>query len=158
MRGHRLTTLALLLLPTLVVAAWAAWLAAERTAQPALRIAITGYDPRDLLRGHYLEFRLDLPDADGLACACLHPNPDAPHHPAVAPAICEAPPPRDCRHFIAEPWQVYRYYAAEERALALQEELVAEPGGIAVTVHFHGDGTVSFSNVSAGGVAGSTSP
>ncbi|HEV7368822.1 hypothetical protein [Arenibaculum sp.] len=158
MRGHRLPILALLILPTLAVTAWAAWLAAERTAQPALRVAITGYDPRDLLRGHYLEFRLDLADADGLACACLHPDPATPRHPAAVPASCGAPPPRDCRHFIAEPRQVYRYYAAEERALALQEELAATPGGIAVTVHFHGDGTVSFSNVSAGGVAGSTSP
>jgi hypothetical protein len=144
--GHRLATLALLILPTLAVAAWAAWLTAERAEQPALRVAITGYDPRDLLRGHYLEFRLDLPDADGLACACLHPHPGAPHHPAAVPAQCGAPPP-DCPHYIAEPRQAYRYYADEERALALQDELIASPGGASVTVHFHGDGTVSFSGV-----------
>lgn len=146
---RRLVTLALLVVPTLAVAAWAAWLAAERAAQPSMHIAITGYDPRDLLRGHYLQFRLDLPDAEGLACACLHPDPGAPLRPAVTPARCE-PPPDGCRHFIARPRQSFRYYAAEDRALALQEELAANPGRISVTVHFHGDGTVSFGGISTG--------
>jgi hypothetical protein len=150
---RRPVTLALLVAPTLAVAAWAAWLAAECAAQPSMRIAITGYDPRDLLRGHYLQFRLDLPGAEGLACACLHPDPGEPLRPAAAPAHCEAPPPDDCRHFIARPGQPFRYYAAEDRALALQEEIAASPGRVAVTVHFRGDGTVSFGDMSVGDVS-----
>jgi uncharacterized membrane-anchored protein len=31
----------------------------ERSAFPSYKIKISGYDPRDLLHGHYLQFRLD---------------------------------------------------------------------------------------------------
>ena len=145
---RHLRILALLILPTAIIAGWAIHLAAERGSQPTMRIAITGYDPRDLLRGHYLRFQLDLPAANGEACACLRPDPDDALRPKVEPARCTVPPPRDCRHFIGDPWRAYRYYAPEERALALQGELMANPGGASVLVHFHGDGTVSFSDIS----------
>lgn len=145
---RHLRILALLILPTVMVAGWAMYLAAERASQPAMRIAITGYDPRDLLRGHYLQFRLDLPAAEGAACACLHPDPGDALRPSVVPVQCTAPPPRDCGHFIGDPGRAYRYYAPEERALALQGELMANPGSASVLVHFHGDGAVSFSDIS----------
>jgi hypothetical protein len=146
---RRPLALAALTLPTLLVAAYAGWLGVTRESQPALRIAITGYDPRDLLRGHYLEFRLDLPEADELACACLLPVDHDALRPAAVRSQC-TPPPRDCRHPIAAPRQPFRYYAAEERALALQDELARNPGSASVLVHFHGDGTVSFSEVETG--------
>ncbi|MBP2314405.1 GDYXXLXY domain-containing protein [Azospirillum soli] len=143
---RRILTLALLILPTLLVAGWALRLAAERDSQPVLRVAIAGYDPRDLLRGHYLQFRLDLPVGDDMACACLHPNAADTLRPTAVAVQC-TPPTTNCRHPITNPRQVYRYYAAQERALALQGELLGTPGGASVLVHFHGNGTVSFSDV-----------
>ena len=61
------------------------------------------------------------------------------------PARCT--PPDGCRTLVASPRQAFRFYAAQEQALALQKELLANPGGASVLVHFHGDGAVSFSDV-----------
>ncbi len=143
---RRLLVLAPLLLPTLLVAGWAAQLTLARASQPALRVAITGYDPRDLLRGHYLQFRLDLPATEA-ACACLRPNPADALRPVVEAAACTLPPAGDCRHRIDAPGQPFRYYTSEERALALEAELAGGAGAASVLVHFHGDGAVSFSDV-----------
>jgi hypothetical protein len=44
-----------------------------RASGPVFRVAIAGYDPRDLLQGHYLRYRLQWPAAeacDGATC-CL---------------------------------------------------------------------------------------
>jgi hypothetical protein len=145
-----LRNLALVLMPTVLAAGWMAGLVVERASRPSLRIAIAGYDPRDLLRGHYLAFRLDLPAADGLGCACLRPNPDDPRRPLAAPAHCPPDEPPLCPTPIGAPRQVYRFYASEGAALSLQKELMASPGSASVNVHFHGDGTVSFSDILTG--------
>ncbi len=139
----------LFLAPTVLIAAWAAQFEIARALQPSMRVAIVGYDPRDLLRGHHLEFRLDLRGVDGVPCACLRPDPADPLRPVAEPADCAAPPPV-CDHFIAAPRQVFRYYASEERALDLERLLTRTPGGASVVVHFEGDGAVSFSGVAAG--------
>lgn len=140
---RRLLTLAALIMPTLLLAGWAGYLAVARGSQPTLRIAIAGFDPRDLVRGHYLQFRLDLPNLDSLDCACLQPNPADAERPTAA--RCEAAV--GCPHVIDNPRQVFRYYTTKERALALQRDLMRRPGGASVLVHFHGGGAVSFSDV-----------
>jgi len=58
--------------------------------------AIRGYDPRDLLRGHYMRFRLELPVAEtiescsvasGECCYCLEPSNEV--EPRITLARCE---------------------------------------------------------------------
>ncbi|WP_176594291.1 GDYXXLXY domain-containing protein [Sphingobium sp. EM0848] len=66
----RLLLAAALLLPLVVLAcSWAATYRLARQGQEWL-IPIKGYDPRDLLRGHYVQYRYDWPvdraPADGL--------------------------------------------------------------------------------------------
>lgn len=147
---RNLSRLALLLLPTLLLAGWAASIALQRVAQPTLRIAIVGYDPRDLLRGHYLQFRLDLAAGESAPCACLDANPADALRPLVRAVACDAPPtPAACPHFIESPRQTFRYYATQERALELEKLLRDKPGGAAALTHFHGDGRVSFSDLVA---------
>jgi uncharacterized membrane-anchored protein len=52
--------LAILLLPVIVLAALIGYHEKNLAAGDTWRIPIQGFDPRDLLKGHYLRFRLDL--------------------------------------------------------------------------------------------------
>ena len=38
---------------------WAVFLALSQISMHTVKVRITGYDPRDLLSGHYIEFRID---------------------------------------------------------------------------------------------------
>lgn len=49
-----------LLLPILIPSLWAAKIGYDRASAPIYKVAIDGYDPRDLLYGHYLMFRYDV--------------------------------------------------------------------------------------------------
>lgn len=148
---RNLSRLALLLLPTLLLAGWAASIAVQRAAQPTLRIAIVGYDPRDLLRGHYLQFRLDLAPGEAAPCACLEPNPADALRPIARPVSCPAaaePPP--CPQYVDMPRQTFRYYLPQEKALEYEKLLRESPGAASTLVHFHSGGRLSFSDLVAG--------
>jgi uncharacterized membrane-anchored protein len=95
---------------------------------------IAGYDPRDLLRGHYLQFRLQvepLPvreacdDARGDCCLCLT-RVEADAVPYAERATC-ATARAECdgalhTRYLREP---QRYYVPEARAHALEQRLIA---------------------------------
>lgn len=53
-----------LLLPFVVLCSWALYYACIVKNSPTVTLPITGYDPRDLLSGHYIEFRIDWAKAD----------------------------------------------------------------------------------------------
>src|SRR5262245_27558709 len=64
-----------LLLPIVAVAGLVGRAELLRASGPVFHVAIAGYDPRDLLQGHYLRYRLQWP-ADGACdgpscCLCL---------------------------------------------------------------------------------------
>lgn len=150
----RFARLALLLLPTVLLAGWIAQLWIGRVNMPVMRVAIQGYDPRDLLRGHYLQFRLTIPGPtaaapDGKAvCVCLSDNPRDARRPTLTPAACAPVPDRAaCPHFLRNPWRSFRYYTTEKRALELEKQLRATPDAASIAMHFHGDGAVSFSDI-----------
>lgn len=150
MTRNHLSRIALLLLPTLVLAGWAASIAIKRNMQPAMRIAIVGYDPRDLLRGHYLQFRLDLSPGETAPCVCLDPSPTDALRPVARPVSCPAPSaPAVCPFYLDGPRQTFRYYLSQENALAAEKLLRESPGGASVMAHFHGDGRLSFSDLAA---------
>jgi uncharacterized membrane-anchored protein len=88
-----------IVLPILVMGSWV--LIQERTISTGARVhlKIQGFDPRDLLSGHYLRFRVDYQDASLCRqqervpyCVCLDTNGD--NHPAhtVWSGGCEARP------------------------------------------------------------------
>jgi uncharacterized membrane-anchored protein len=94
---------------------------------------VAGYDPRDLLRGRYLQFRLDLHEeepndaCDSAAgqdcCYCLsRTEPDAP--PRAEATQCTIAV-RDCDGAlkIAEVQKLRRYYVPEARASELEAKL-----------------------------------
>ena len=69
-----------LLLPIVAFAGLTARAELLRASGPVFRVAIAGYDPRDLLQGHYLRYRIQWP-ADGACdgeacCLCLRTSGD----------------------------------------------------------------------------------
>jgi uncharacterized membrane-anchored protein len=108
-------------LPVLVIAfAIASAALSGRNAQTYL-FAIEGYDPRDLLRGHYLQYRLSVelterePCGDADCCLCLTGSPDeivahAETVPCDSAVGCDA---KLLTRYVREP---QRYYVAEEKA------------------------------------------
>jgi uncharacterized membrane-anchored protein len=88
-----------LLVPILALAGWTVMLQSHAVSGKAVRIRIKGYDPRDLLSGHYIRFALDTGELDpckdravnpeGLdACVCLQPDFDHIHHLIVSSHAC----------------------------------------------------------------------
>src|SRR5690349_20108829 len=76
-----------LLLPILALAVWVGLLQFRIISGQEVRLKITGYDPRDLLSGHYMQFRLDFGSVNpcpevknGLSCVCLASPADGFHH------------------------------------------------------------------------------
>lgn len=154
------TSLALLLGPVLLLAGWIGWLALERAGQPQHRIAIQGYDPRDLLRGHYLEFRLDLTGPVPEAPVCLDVEStgdmgtgaaDLLSPTSLSPTFRPSARPLEpgCALPVAEPGRIWRYYLDQDQALAL-ETLLRDPAGettVTVIVHPDGAGGLGFSGI-----------
>ena len=69
-----------LLLPIVAFAALTVRAELLRASGPVFRVAIAGYDPRDLLQGHYLRYHIQWPAhgaCDGEACClCLRTSGD----------------------------------------------------------------------------------
>jgi uncharacterized membrane-anchored protein len=75
MKAHTLQLWFALLLPIVAFAGLVVRAELLRASGPVFHVAIAGYDPRDLLQGHYLRYRLQWP-ADGACdgapcCLCL---------------------------------------------------------------------------------------
>lgn len=148
----------LLLLPTLILGGWAATLALTRDSRPFLDIALRGVDPRDLLRGHYLTARLDLPEIEGsdggaadsgtagaAACVCLDPDGADPLRPLPQPLpSCAAAALARCPYPLRDPGRTFRLYLPEDKAPEIERLLRAGETRITTRVFFHGDGRVDF--------------
>lgn len=115
-------------------------------------VPIAGYDPRDFLRGHYVEFSYDWPEVDEFGDApleilCLEG--EAPNLTRVVAASAAAGDV-SCPHPIrAAATGVYgwdalvrgRLYVGQDRALALQEELRKQDQRGMVTIRQRDDGS-----------------
>jgi len=104
MKNRSLLLLALFS-PLLVLTIWAAELEIRYIMSPKVLISATGYDPRDLLSGHYLNLRLDWNNTD---CTQFEGN------------IC------DKKNFNKR----YRYYLPEKEAKALDKVLARQNLGL----------------------------
>lgn len=149
---------ALLLLPTLVLAGWALWLPLSSDRDPGMRIRLLGYDPRDLLRGHYLSARLDIhglpprrygPDD----CVCLVPRPEQPDRPGFTPLpSCQAEVLKSCPLPLADPGREVRLYQAKEKAEELDAMLAQGRWIVSVDVRFDGRGGIALRDMRAAGI------
>ncbi|HYE47990.1 MAG TPA: hypothetical protein VEB20_00255 [Azospirillaceae bacterium] len=143
---RRPAALALLLLPTLLLAGWTGLLARRDASLEGIRVALEGVDPRDLLRGHYLTARLDVRTAGGeegppAGCACLEPGPPDPLRPLARPVESCTPAPPQCRWPVADLATPFRIYIPQERAEEYERRLRERDGTLSVLVKPRGDGT-----------------
>jgi hypothetical protein len=152
---NRAVRLAAVLLPLAGLAAL--WGMSDRTYREGTDwdVPVAGYDPRDILRGHYVEFEYDWPGLDeqrfGLPLdrLCLA---------GAAPAISRAEPVADdaalaaCPHPLrANPAGVYgqeslrrgRLYVGQDRARQLGETLRKQDQRGIVTIRQRDDGTIT---------------
>jgi len=91
----------LLLCPFLVLAGWSMYYLSFTKKAPEVVLPIRGYDPRNLLSGHYIQFQIDWASAD-----C---------HQADWNGVC---PRTDFKG-------VDRYYVPEDEALPLERKINA---------------------------------
>ena len=47
------------IVPFIALFAWTMWLYTQQETGKEVKVAITGYDPRDLLSGHYIQYTID---------------------------------------------------------------------------------------------------
>lgn len=124
MNDRRLTRAALAL-PILLVLAGIVRAELTRATQPTWRLPIAGYDPRDLLRGHYLRFRFVSDDPLGRVesdiCACL--DRDSERH--GKHMTCDrAQTECDDRLDADQLRDAQRFYVDESRARELEQRLI----------------------------------
>ena len=134
-----------LILPVLVPGLLIGVHISNREAGQNWRIAVEGYDPRDLLRGHYLQFRYDWnwDEAPGSSCEgdhcaiCLEASNASDNRNPRASMMTLAEAEQQCESFVAGAYRegtgfrigngpghgLRRYYIPEARAEELDELL-----------------------------------
>ncbi len=156
MRKEALLRAALLLLPTVILAGWALSLPVLRADDPVMRVRLAGFDPRDLLRGHYLLARLDIaglpPGRLGAEdCVCLTPGgadgrPGFTTLPSCTPDVLSA-----CPYPLADPGRELQIYQSQERAVRLEALLRDATVRVDIAVRFDGQGGIALEDIQVEG-------
>ena len=122
-----------LLLPIVAFAALVVHAELWRASGPVFRVAIAGYDPRDLLQGHYLRYRLQWPEVgacDGATC-CLCLQTSGMHTKVecgVADAACDA----QLSHQMVD--QGREFFIQEDAGPALEQAIRRGQGAMVLNV------------------------
>lgn len=133
------------------------WGAGDRTYNSGTEweVPIQGYDPRDYLRGHYVEFSYDWPGIGEFS----GPPPGALCLEGAAPALARAVPTAadaPCRHPVrADHGGVYggdgltrgRLYIGQDRAAQLEAQLRGRDQRAIVTIRQRNDGSFTPINI-----------
>ena len=147
---HAIARLAATVLPLLGLAAL--WVQSDRVYHTGTEweVPVAGYDPRDLLRGHYVEFTYDWPNLNFWATG---PGPEALCIEGTAPRIERitlSKADADCAHLLkAGQSHVYgdnslgngRLYVGQARAAQLEEQLRNRDQRGIVTIRQRDDGS-----------------
>ncbi|MEW5849793.1 MAG: GDYXXLXY domain-containing protein [Myxococcota bacterium] len=113
-------------------------------------LAISGYDPRDLLRGQYLRYRIEWNASPPPSCVegseppcCLCVEADAtPENPRVRTTPCERV--NECQAFIraSELSNLEKYFVPEDMGLPLERAIRDRRASIRVAVSPRGDAVI----------------
>ena len=137
-------------LPLMVMAAWTAKLTHTSLTGRVVHLPVTGYDPRDLLSGHYLRYAVDLGPAtpcanqpEGPVCVCLPqervdllpPDQRVIQHGQCQSVNCELRLQGECRNGRFESG-LEKFYFPESYTL----QLATVPPGSRVEAVLDGDG------------------
>lgn len=139
--------LASLLLPLAGLAA--AWIATHSRARQGVEwdVPVKGYDPRDLLRGHYIAFQYDWPGlargdyGTGRSTLCLEGTPPTISRTLVAPV-------GSCRYPVGRPQDIWavdqgRLYVAQTAAARMERQLRDPKVQAVVRMRLRPDGHVT---------------
>jgi uncharacterized membrane-anchored protein len=126
-RKARALVIAAVVLPVLGIAIGIARSELHYARSQEWRLPVAGYDPRDLLRGHYLQYRLALPttlpgycpDEDPSCCLCLTRSEPV----GIARVACSAA--AFCDGMLRSEYlpELQRYYVPEQRANEAENRL-----------------------------------
>jgi len=130
-----------LIVPTLVLCVSAAVGLAELSKAPTVRLPVAGYDPVDLLHGHYIQFRFDNNVMKGMppyssfsesdtTCVCLHRVPAEANgqNATIEYVKCAQKPTLQCEGWTsnAEFFNATHKYFVDERYASQLDKIVRE--------------------------------
>lgn len=134
----RARRIAVLALPVLGLALFVLRSELVVTRGRVYELTVEGYDPRDLLRGHYLQYRIRWNLAgpactDARCCLCVHPD-ASPVDPRVSARACDAV--RDCQSFIRGDGleHLQKFFVPQERAASLERAVQGRRASVLVAV------------------------
>lgn len=145
--NKRILLIVALALPILALALNAYLKSAQRDSGEQVVLPIEGFDPRDLLSGHYLLYRVDFGVENGCrehnaeASVCLRP---------VRGIYAQGELPADCELFIrgrcddsaAFLADIERFYIPEEYAQALEDKVRDRKGELVLSVDRQGNAAI----------------
>ena len=152
-------TIAAVLVPILALLGWVTTLQLGISNAKIIRIPVEGYDPRDLLSGHYLRYKLKLGDFEPCtesiteACVCFEVTSDNVNYAPNWKGSCNAKPAA-CKTFISGNCQHSRFvtgleqfYISEEISPSLKTvppnatiDVAVSDNGTAQALSFYVDG------------------
>lgn len=137
-----LATLALVL-PSLTIIALIARAEAKLRDGVEWTVPISGYDPRDMLQGHYLNYRVDwdagqCPNNVSSCCLCL--SGEAGERPSARRISCDEKD-SDCRSLVSAAGEasLRQYYVPENAAEDVAQRLRDKGSSLRIVVSPHGD-------------------
>lgn len=116
-------TAAALLIPIIALFGWVLSLEYHIATSQQIRVAIQGYDPRDILAGHYITFSLTTepvnpctttPESQQNYCVCYSPAQDGISHTPTWGGLCDTKP-SNCSVFVTGRCQWSRFTTDAER-------------------------------------------
>jgi uncharacterized membrane-anchored protein len=124
-----------IILPIFALLGWVLQIEYQHLNSQSIRVAVAGYDPRDLLAGHYINFSLSTGSVnpcsmqgaqEGLPniCLCYEPAPDGIYHQPNWGGLCNEKP-QNCKTFIKGSCSYSRFITGIERYSI--PEYLAEP-------------------------------
>lgn len=134
-----------LLFPIVVLIAFTAYKKSILTYGREITLPISGYDPRNLLSGHYLRYRIEY----GVANICFRTPDYRPSYVCLDNKTFSLAEPRGCKLFIrgrCENGQFYAgietYYIPENKAIELDEQVRFKRASIVISVATNGSAQV----------------
>lgn len=149
MKNPQLRLVAALLFPIVVLAANTWMYQQQRDAGETFKFPIEGFDPRDMLSGHYLFYKVDYgvpnshgcPTSDITATLCLRPEKRV--YPAdERPASCEIYVQGECDANTVFTAGLDRFYIPQEYAAKLEKEIADKKGEIEVSIDKRGNAAI----------------
>ena len=149
MKNPQLRLAAALLFPIVVLAANTWMYQQQRSSGETFKFPIEGFDPRDMLSGHYLFYKVDYavpstngcPTSDISAVLCLRPERRV-YPTDELPSSCEVYLQGECDASTVFTAGLDRFYIPQEYAAALEAKIADKKGAIEVSIDKRGNAAI----------------